>query len=149
MVTSCIAGPADTTDPALLALEFEAIIAANYPPSAGRVLRRPPAARCATAVRVEPPGDSSGRNTAGGRGIRTLHRRPDARQRSPPVRTPVPSTDPERRPTSTWFRPDPSSPRREPATPIRFASVTRTSFLGRCPCPRRTTARASRDATLG
>jgi len=92
MVTSCIAERAVVVDPDLLALEFEAIIAANYPPSAGRVFRRPPPARKATTTRVEPHGrDRRARRAANPRN-RIADRRPCARQRSPPARTAALST---------------------------------------------------------
>jgi hypothetical protein len=84
MVTSCITGPVVVTDPDLVALEFEAIVAANFPPSDGRELRRPPAVRHATATRVERPGGRAGLVLLGEPEIRTAGRRPCARERSPP-----------------------------------------------------------------
>ena len=90
MATSCIAGQAVTTviaDPDLLAMEFEAIIAANFPPPGDRPARRPPPARRAAVTRVEPPG--SGRDARGmvvGR-TRAVRQRPHPRERSPPTRT--------------------------------------------------------------
>lgn len=85
MATSCIAGPAvAVADPDLVALEFEAIVAANYPPSEGREFRRPPAVRRATATRVERPGGRASSQLLGEPEIRTVRRRPYARERSPP-----------------------------------------------------------------
>ena len=84
MATSCIAGPAVVADPDLVALEFEAIVAANYPPSDGREFRRPPAGRRATATRVERPGGSGSSPVRSEPEIRTAGRRPRARERSPP-----------------------------------------------------------------
>jgi len=84
MVTSCITGPVVVTDPDLVALEFEAIVAANFPPSDGRELRRPPAVRHATATRVERPGGRAGVLRLDEPEIRTVGRRPYARERSPP-----------------------------------------------------------------
>ena len=95
MVTSCVAGPdvaTATTDPELLLMEFEAIVAANYPPSAGRVLRRPPVVRSATAARADPHADRPDTNMAAPHEVRTVCRRPRARERSPPARKPAPST---------------------------------------------------------
>jgi hypothetical protein len=88
MATSCIAGSdvaTVTTDPELLLMEFEAIVAANYPPSAGRVLRRPPVVRSATASRAERPGGHSDTNTTAGGEVWTVRRRLRARERSPPA----------------------------------------------------------------
>lgn len=84
MATSCIAGPVVEADPDLVALEFEAIVAANFPPSGGRELRCPPAVRRATATRVERPGGRAGVLRLDEPEIRAVGRRPDARERSPP-----------------------------------------------------------------
>jgi hypothetical protein len=95
MATSCVAGSdvaTVTTDPELLLMEFEAIVAANYPSSEGRVLRRPPVVRSATASRSDPHGAHSDTHTTGGSEVRTVRRRPRARERSPPAPRPAPST---------------------------------------------------------
>jgi len=84
MATSCIAGPVVEADPDLVALEFEAIVAANFPPSGGREFRCPPAVRRATATRVERPGGRAGVLRLDEPEIRTVGRRPYARERSPP-----------------------------------------------------------------
>ena len=84
MATSCIAGPVVEADPDLVALEFEAIVAANFPPSGGREFRRPPAVRRATATRVERPGGRAGGLRLNEPEIRAVGRRPYARERSPP-----------------------------------------------------------------
>jgi len=93
MATSCIAERAAVIDPDILELEFEAIVAANYPPSAGRVLRCPPPARQATTLRVEPHRGAPRTRQAADLRIRTVDRRPRARQRSPPARAAAVSTD--------------------------------------------------------
>ena len=95
MATSCIAGSVVatvTTDPELLLMEFEAIVAANYPPPAGRVLRRPPVVRSATAARADPHADCPDPDMAAPHEVRTVCRRPRARERSPPGRRPASST---------------------------------------------------------
>ena len=84
MATSCIAGPVVEADPDLVALEFEAIVAANFPPSGGREFRRPPAVRHASATRVERPGGRAGVLRLDEPEIRAVGRRPYARERSPP-----------------------------------------------------------------
>ena len=97
MATSCIAGQVVTTvtaDPDLLAMEFEAIIAANYPPPGDRPARRPPFVRRGAVTSVEPPGSGpDARRIVVGR-TRAVRRRPRARERSPPTRT-----TPDRPPT--------------------------------------------------
>ena len=64
MVTSCIAGQSYDVlaDPDLLALEFEAIVAANYPPPSDGPARTPPPVRRAAATRLP-----SARRTGAGR----------------------------------------------------------------------------------
>lgn len=121
MATSCIAEQTIVTDPDLLALEFEAIVAANYPPSAGRPARRPPTLRCATATGVRPAGDDPRGHASGHHRIPATGRRPHARQRSPPARRSRSSTDVERRhldhPVPTG--PVAASPRTRHADPVR------------------------------
>ena len=88
MATSCIAGQAVTTvttDPDLIALEFEAIIAANYPPPGDRPARRPPFVRRGAVTCVEPPGSGPDAHRTGVRRTRAVQRRPRARERSPPT----------------------------------------------------------------
>lgn len=74
-------------DPDLLALEFEAIVAANYPPSADGPDRTPPPARPGAVVRP-----SSGRRARPARRRSGLYRsavvarRRLARERAPPHR---------------------------------------------------------------
>lgn len=86
MTTSCIAEDVAVTGHDLLELEFEAIIAANYPPSTGRPLRRAPVVRRAVAVRVGRSDGVPRRRKASRNRIRPVGRRPLARQRSPPQR---------------------------------------------------------------
>jgi hypothetical protein len=93
MATSCIAEPTAVTDPDLLELEFEAIIAANYPPSADHVLPCSPDVRPATTTWVEPHRRAPRRRHVADRRIRIGDRRPRARQRSPPRRSAAVSTD--------------------------------------------------------
>jgi hypothetical protein len=97
MATSCIAGQAVTTvlaDPDLLAMEFEAIIAANFPPPGDRPARRPPFVGRGAVTRVERPGTGpDARPIVVGR-TRAVRRRPHPRERSPPTRT-----TPDRPPT--------------------------------------------------
>jgi hypothetical protein len=84
MATSCFAEDIAVTGHDLLDLEFEAIIAANYPPSTGRPLRRPPVVRRPVASLVGPPCGDPRRREASRNRIRPVGRRPHARQRSPP-----------------------------------------------------------------
>ena len=95
MATSCIAGQAVTivtADPDLLAMEFDAIIAANYPSPGDRPARRPLPARADAVACVEPPGSGpDGRRIVVGR-TRAVRRRPHPRERSPPARRPAFST---------------------------------------------------------
>jgi hypothetical protein len=93
MPTSCIAERAVVTDPDLLKLEFEAIMAANFPPSAGRVLRLPPLVRRNATTRAEPHRRGPRARPAAEHHVRIVDRRPRARQRSPPVRAAAVSTD--------------------------------------------------------
>ena len=90
MATSCIARQAVTTviaDPDLLAMEFEAIIAANFPPPGDRPARRPPHMRRGAGTRVEQPGSGpDARRIVVGR-TRAVRQRPHPRERSPPTRT--------------------------------------------------------------
>jgi len=124
MATSCVAGHAVdivSTDPDLLTLEFEAIVAANFPSSVGRERRCEPAVRCAAATRVAPPGDRASRQPVEVRETGTVGRRPHARERSPPARTPLVSTGLREEVTSTGS----TGPRRHPTahTPRRQVRV--------------------------
>jgi len=87
MTTSCIPEQVVVTDPDLLMLEFEAIVAASYPPSDGCTARRPPAVRRTTAVRTTPSDEDPCGHESGNLRIRPVGRRPHARQRSPPAKT--------------------------------------------------------------
>lgn len=151
MATSCIAGPAVVADPDLVAREFEAIVAANYPPSDGREFRRPPVVRRATATRVERPGDRARSPVLSESKIRTAGRRPRARERSPPFRSRRQYVDRhvEGGHSIIRFRPDPSSPRRDNATPTRSVLVTPTPFVGRRPSSAALAPRASWRLTSG
>jgi hypothetical protein len=86
MVSSCLIDDV-LADPDLLALEFEAIVAANYPPSTDGPERTPPPTRCGAAVR-----QPSGRRARPGRRRSVpfpravVARRRLARERAPPHR---------------------------------------------------------------
>lgn len=108
-------------DPDLLALEFEAIVSANYPTSADRPDRRPPARRRSVPTGRTPTPHHVGRrgHTRAPTGRRPTRRRAFARERGPP-----PRRRPHPRPTATAKevtssgrpRLDPSLPCRDPAT---------------------------------
>jgi hypothetical protein len=73
-------------DPDLLALEFEAIVSANYPSSADRPDRRPPTRRCSVPTGRTPTPQHVGRrqHTRAPTGRRPTRRRAFARERGPP-----------------------------------------------------------------
>jgi hypothetical protein len=86
MVSSCLIDDV-LADPDLLALEFEAIVAANYPPAADGPDRTPPPTRRGAVVRP-----SSGRRARPGRRrfgpgrSAVVARKLPARERAPPHR---------------------------------------------------------------
>jgi hypothetical protein len=76
-------------DPELLTLEFEAIMAANYPAPADHPTRRPPRTPPASATRRTPPvppAHPSSRTPERAAPVATPQRHQRARQRGPPTR---------------------------------------------------------------
>jgi len=76
-------------DPALLTLEFEAIMAANYPAAAAHPTRRPPRTLPASATRRTPPGRPAHPTTRTPERpghVSAPQRQQRARQRGPPTR---------------------------------------------------------------
>jgi hypothetical protein len=74
-------------DSELLRVEFDAIIAASFPPGDGQRSRLPPrrAARCATDRPAAPAGQPTGAAHRPGRTRRAAAAATRARERSPPV----------------------------------------------------------------
>jgi hypothetical protein len=124
-------------DSDLLALEFEAIVSANYPTSADRPDCLPPARRLPVSTGRTPTPHHVGRrgHTRAPTRIRPIPRRAFARERGPPrddaathpTVTAVPRSQ-QRRSFIRQPRPDPSLLRRERAT-ADFRPATCTSFL--------------------
>ena len=120
-------------DPELLTLEFEAIMAANYPAPADHPNRRPPRTPPASTTRQTPPGPPSHPTTTTPQppGHLSAPQRPQrARQRGPPTRAHRglaldPTTPPPERRLRTPTGPaGPVASHRQHATAFRYTPVT-------------------------
>jgi len=136
-------------DPELLTLEFEAIMAANYPAVADQTKRRPPRTLPASATRqtrpVRPAHHTTRTPGRAGHGA-TPNRHQRARQRGPPTRarrrgiTLDPTTREEvAHPDGTDWTSRPSRRKRTTAPGMR-PSPTPTPERQQCPAPTRSSA---------